>query len=66
MPQSISDPFSLTAAELQRLIIPGTPYIPELESAQHDLDALHNSPQTQILLAETEPLMEAIEQVRRL
>jgi hypothetical protein len=63
MSPSISDPFSLTAVELQRLLIPGTSYLPELEAAQRDLDALRHAPQTQILLAETQPLMEAIEQV---
>ena len=63
MPQPISDPFSLTAIELQRLLIPGTPYLPELEAAQSDLDALRRALQTQNLLAETQPLMEDIEQV---
>jgi hypothetical protein len=63
MPQPISDPFSLTTAELQRLLVPGTPYLPELEAVQRDPDALRRAPQTQIVLAETQPLLENIEQI---
>lgn len=61
-PSAIS-PFNLTSAEWQRLLIPGKPYLPELESARSDLDALRHAPQTQIALAETLPLMEQIEPV---
>jgi hypothetical protein len=63
MPQPISDPFSLTTAELQRLLVPGTPCLPELEAVQRDPDALRRAPQTQIVLAETQPLLENIEQI---
>jgi hypothetical protein len=63
MPQLVSDPFHLTAAEIQCLIIPGTLCLPELESARRDLDALRRAPQTQIVLEQTQPFMEAIEQI---
>lgn len=63
MPQPISDPFSLTAAELQHLLLPGASHLPELEAARRDLGALRDAPQTQIVLAETEPLIEKIEQI---
>jgi hypothetical protein len=59
----ISDPFGLTAAEIQRLFVPGTPCLPELEAARRDLDALRRAPQTQIALEQTLPLLETIEQV---
>jgi hypothetical protein len=59
----ISDPFGLTAAEIQRLLVPGTSYLPELEAARRDLDALRRAPQTQIALEQTLPLLETIEQV---
>jgi hypothetical protein len=61
MPQP--DPFHLTAAEIQRLIVPGTPCLPELETVRHNLDALGRAPQTQALLAQTEPLMDALEHI---
>jgi hypothetical protein len=59
MPQSISDPFRLTAAEIQQLIVPGTPCLPELEAARHAerLDALRDAPQTPIILAQTESIL---------
>jgi hypothetical protein len=63
MPQAVSDPFHLTAAEIQCLIIPGTPCLPELESARRDLDALRRAPQTQIALKQTQSSLEAIEQI---
>jgi hypothetical protein len=63
MSSSISNPFSLTAIEWQRLLVPGTPYLPELEVAQRDLNALRRAPQTQIVLAETQPLLAKIEQI---
>jgi hypothetical protein len=63
MSQAVSDPFHLTAAEIQSLIIPGTFCLPELESARRDLDSLRRAPQTQIALKETQSSMEAIEQI---
>ncbi len=58
-----SDPFSLTAVEIQRLLVPSAPCLPELEAAWRDLDALRGAPQTQLALGQTQLLMEAIEQV---
>jgi len=63
MSQPVSDPFHLTAAEIQCLIIPGAPCLPELESARRDLDAVRRAPQTQIVLKQTQSFMEAIEQI---
>ncbi len=63
MHQPVSDPFSLNAAEIQSLLVPGTPCLPELEAARRDLDALRHAPQTQIALEQTQPLMKAIERI---
>ncbi|MBI5030889.1 MAG: heparinase II/III family protein [Chloroflexi bacterium] len=63
MPQLILDPFRLTASEIEQLIVPGTSHLPELGTARRDLDALNNAPQTQIILAQTESLMESLPQV---
>lgn len=61
MPHPIPDPFGLTAAELQTLLLPGLPHLPEL--AQSDPEMLRRAPQTQVLLAETQPLMDALSPV---
>jgi hypothetical protein len=60
MTQPISTPSSLTAPELQRLLVPGAAHLPELQPAQSALDALRVAPQTQIALAETAPFLEGI------
>lgn len=57
------DPFHLTAAEIQQLIIPGVACVPELETARRDLDELRLAPQTQAVLAQTEPFMDALEHI---
>lgn len=54
------NPFHLTAAEIQHLIVPGTPCLPELETVRHNVDALSRAPQTQAMLTQTEPLMDAL------
>ncbi len=51
MYQAPSDPFSLTAAEIQRLLAPSAPCLPELEAARRDLEALRRAPQTRLALA---------------
>ncbi len=63
MPATISDPFGLTATELQALLASDAPYFPELEAARANADALRQAPQTQNVLAETAPLMTTIEQI---
>lgn len=63
MLQPISDPFQLTAQEIQSLIVPGTSHLPELEIARRNLDALRAAPQTRIVLAQTEALMESLEEI---
>jgi hypothetical protein len=63
MPQPVVDPFCLTAADIQRLIVPGTSCLPELEAARPAVDALRRAPQTQIVLEQTQSFMEAIEQI---
>jgi hypothetical protein len=57
------DPFHLTVAEIQRLIIPGTPCLPELETARRDLETLRCAPQTQAMLAQSQTWMESLEQI---
>jgi hypothetical protein len=61
--QSSPDPFGLTAAEIQRLLAPGAPCLPELEAARRDLDAVRRAPQTRMALEQTQSLMEAVEQI---
>lgn len=63
MSQQIPDPFHLPAAEIQRLIVPGTSCIPELDAARQNLDALRGTPQTQIILAQTESAMESLARI---
>jgi hypothetical protein len=63
MYQAPSDPFSLTAVEIQRLLVPGAPCLPELEAARRDLETLRRAPQTQLALEQTLSSLEAIEQV---
>ena len=63
MSRSVSDPFCLTAAEIQCFMVPGTSCLPELESARRDLDSLRCAPQTQIVLKQTQSSMEAIDQI---
>jgi hypothetical protein len=63
MSDPISNPFTLTGSELRHLFIPGTLYLPELETARRNLEALHQAPQTQILLTKTQPLFENIEPI---
>ena len=60
---SLLDPFSLNASQIQQLLIVGTPCLPELEAARHNLDTLHRAPQTQAMLAQTEPFMDALDQI---
>jgi hypothetical protein len=57
------DPFSLTVAQIQRLIIPGTPCLPELEAARRDLEALRRASQTQTILEQSQSHLDGIEQI---
>ncbi len=50
----IPDPYTLPAADIARLLVPGAPNLPELDAARRDLPALRRAPQTAALLAETE------------
>lgn len=61
--QANASPFRLTAAELQHLLDPTAPLLPELEAARRDLTALRASPQAQMALAQTEHLMGAVAQI---
>src|SRR5262245_18451605 len=60
MPGAIHNPFGLGADELQRLLKPDMPLIPELEMARGNLAALRAAPQTQVVLAQTKPLLDDI------
>lgn len=63
MSNRIPDPFRLTASELQQLLVPGTSCIPELDAARQNLDGLRRAPQTQIILAQTESVMESLARI---
>ena len=63
MTATIADPFQLTAAQIQPLLASGAPMFPELEAARADLDTLRAAPQTEVVLAQTEPLMDTIQQI---
>lgn len=53
----VPDPYTLSAAEIARLLIPGAANLPELDGARRDLPALRLASQTAVLLAETEQHM---------
>ncbi len=53
------DPFQLNAQEIQSLLVPGTSALSELDNARRNLEALQSAAQTQIILAQTEPLAAA-------
>jgi hypothetical protein len=57
---SVSDPFGLTAAEIARLLIPGTAGLPELESARQDVEAFRRSPAVQQMLRATQYHMDEL------
>ncbi|HEX7587614.1 MAG TPA: hypothetical protein VF478_04800, partial [Anaerolineae bacterium] len=63
MPPSIADPFRLTAADIQRLILPVKSCLPELDAARRDLAALRARPQTSIILTQTHDLVESLGQM---
>jgi hypothetical protein len=53
----INNPFSLSVSELQALIQNNTPYFPELEIDRANPQILARAPQTQAMLALTQPTM---------
>jgi hypothetical protein len=55
--------FDLSAGDLQRLLAVGAHALPELEAARGQLESVRAAPQTQAVLAQTQPLMAAIEQI---
>ncbi len=63
MPSTIPDPFRLTAKELQPLLASSASFFPELEAARANPDDLAAAPQTEIVLDQTETLMQTIEQI---
>jgi hypothetical protein len=60
---TINNPFDLGADEITRLLATGAPLFPELDAAHSMLDGLRTAPQTQAVLAQTQPLMGAIGQI---
>ncbi len=60
---TISDVFSQTIEQLPRLRFANGAIIPELEQARTAIEALRIAPQTQAVLAQTQHLMEDIEQI---
>ena len=50
----VADPYKLTAAEIQRLMTPGTVCFPELEAARRDVAAFARLPHVQALLERTQ------------
>jgi hypothetical protein len=63
MSTTISDVFSQTIEQLSRLRFARGAIIPELEQARTAIRALQIAPQTQAVLAQTQHLMEGIEQI---
>lgn len=63
MPTDHPDIFSLSAEQLQSLRSAQDGAIPELEMARSNIQALRNAPQTQLWLAQTQHLMNNIEQI---
>jgi hypothetical protein len=55
--------FSLSTEQLQRLRLAHGAAIPELERARSNIQALLAAPQTQVVLAQTQHLMDNIEQI---
>ncbi len=63
MSSTTADPFHLRATEIEPLLNPDAPFIPELDQARRDLAALRDAPQTSLVLRDTERLMETIERI---
>lgn len=63
MSTSILDPFDVTVDELQRLLSPAEPHLPELARYRADPQQLVRTPQAQHVLGKTEPLMATIDQI---
>jgi hypothetical protein len=63
MSNRINNPFDLDADAIARLLAAGATPFPELDAARRALDALRAAPQTQAVLAQTQPLMGVIAQV---
>jgi len=59
----VSNPFQLTAAELQAALKPALPLFPELDAARADLAAMQELPGVRLALAKTEPLMADIQAI---
>lgn len=57
------DPFQFTTQELLKQLTGDQPLFPELERARERKDQLRHAPQTQMILAQTEPLMATISQI---
>jgi hypothetical protein len=64
-PMSISsaDPFGLSIDQLRTLLQPNAPLFPELEDARGKPTALRDQPATRFVLAQTQPLMDAIAEI---
>lgn len=62
-PESIPDPFALTAGELQGLMNPGLSLLPELETARLNPVALARTPQGQACLLRTLPSLKGWETI---
>ena len=57
------DLFEFNAQELLKQLTGDRPLFPELERARERKDQLHQAPQTQVILAQTEPLMATMSQI---
>jgi len=60
---AISNPFDLGVDNIADLLAAGAPLLPELELARGDLAHLRMAPQAQLVLGQTAPLMDTIEQI---
>ncbi|MBI4553670.1 MAG: heparinase II/III family protein [Candidatus Latescibacteria bacterium] len=63
MSTPMSDLRSLPLNQFQRLRDSGTSLVPELEAARLNRQALCVAPQTQVVLAQTQPLMDTLDQI---
>ena len=59
----MSNPFQLTAAELQAALKPALPLFPELDAARADLAAMQDLPGVRLARAKTEPLMAEVQAI---
>jgi hypothetical protein len=61
----VSDPFRLSASQLQRLLDPNSPAFPELESRRAQLADIVGAGHARLVLSNTDHLLDQVEQIPR-